>query len=470
MTTMTSNYIGKATSRVDGREKVTGAAKYAGEFHVPNLTYGVVVSSAIAKGRITRIDASDALNLEGVLQVFTHENAPRQAWLDHSYKDDDSVKGSPFRPLYDAEIKFSQQPVALVVAETFEIARYASSLVRVEYEVEQHETDLEAKRHSGYEAPNGKSGYQKPPPPRGDADKAFDNAPVKIRYEYKHGAEHHNPIELFTSTVVVEENDKYIVYDKTQGVCNSQQYINKVFNLKQGQARVLSPYMGGGFGSGLRPQYQLFLAMLAAKALRRSVRVTLTRQQMFSFGHRPATLQTLALGASPDGNLEAVIHEALSETSQFEDYTEVIVNWSGLLYQCDNIRLEHYLTKLDVFTPLDMRAPGAATGVYALECAMDELAYAVGIDPLELRLKNYTERDQNVHNRPFSSKELRECYRQGAERFGWHQRNPAPRSMRKGNVLVGWGMASGVWDAFQKKAAAKAVLSADGKLIVSSAT
>ncbi|MUG91231.1 molybdopterin-dependent oxidoreductase [Scytonema sp. UIC 10036] len=466
---MTTSYIGQPTSRVDGHAKVIGKAKYAAEFNVPNLTYGYVVSSQIAKGRITKIDASDALNLEGVLQVFTHENAPNTAWFDSSYKDETAPHGSPFRPLHEDKILYSGQPVALVVAETFELARYGATLVRVEYEREIHVTDLDAKREQAYK-PTMRPGSEPPPKPRGYAEKAFANAAIQHEAEYASPVEHHNPMESFASTVVWEDDGKKItIYDKTQGAPNSYQYVCNVFGFSKNNVRVISPYVGGAFGSGLRPQYQLFLAVMAARELKRSVRVSLTRQQMFTFGHRPSTVQKLALGAAPNGTLEAVIHEAIAETSQFEDFTENVVNWSGLLYQCDNVKLDYKLTKLDLYTPIDMRAPGAVLGVYALECAMDELAYKVGIDPLELRLKNYAERDQN-ENKPFSSKELRECYRQGAEKFGWVKRNPEPRSMREGDNLIGWGMATGIWDAQQQKASAKAVLFPDGKLIVSSAT
>ncbi len=465
---MTTTYIGQPTSRVDGRAKVTGEAKYAAEFNVVNLTYGYVVSSEIAKGRIKKIDASEALNLEGVLQVFTHENAPGTAWFDRSYRDETAPPGSPFRPLHDDEVRYSGQPVALVVAETFELARYAATLIRIEYESEEHITNLDAKREQAYK-PKMRSGTKAPPKPRGDAQTAFESAATQQVAEYASPVEHHNPMESFASTVVWEDDDKITVYDKTQGALNSHQYVCKVFGYSKDDVRVISPYVGGAFGSGLRPQYQLFLAVLAARALKRSVRVSLTRQQMFTFGHRPNTVQKLALGAAPDGTLEAVIHDAIAETSQFEDFTEVVVNWSGVLYQCDNVKLDYKLTKLDLYTPMDMRAPGAVLGVYALECAMDELAYKLGIDPLELRLKNYTEQDQN-ENKPFSSKELRECYRQGAEKFGWAKRNPEPRSMREGDNLIGWGVATGIWQAEQKKASAKAVLSPDGKLEVSSAT
>ena len=464
---MITNHIGKPADRVDGRAKVTGEAKYAAEFNSPGLAYGYVLSSDIARGRIIRIDASEALSLKGVLQVFTHENRPGTAWLDRSYRDQDSPPGSPFRPLYDNEVQFSQQPVGLVVADSFELARYAASLVRIEYDQAPHETDLEKHREEAYVPKKYKS--QQPPKPRGNPSSAFAHAEVQLVAEYSHTSEHHNPMEMHASTVIVEDNDTLTVYDKTQSVINSQSYISKIFSLTKDQARVLSPFVGGAFGSGLRPQYQLFLAVMAALELRRSVRVVLTRQQMFSFGHRPATIQKFWLGASADGQLTALIQEAIAETSRFEDYSENVVIWPNVLYQCENVKFSHKLVQLDVYTPLDMRAPGGVTGIYALECAMDELAYKLDMDPIELRLKNYTDKDQNK-DLPFSSKELRACYRQGAEKFGWNNRDPKPRSMREGKHLIGWGMATGAWEAEQQPASAKAFLSTDGKLTVSSAT
>ncbi|GAA4008395.1 xanthine dehydrogenase family protein molybdopterin-binding subunit [Hymenobacter fastidiosus] len=465
----TTNYIGQATSRVDGPAKVAGTAKYAAEFNVPNLAYGYVVSSPIAKGKITKIDAAAVLALPGVLQVFSHENVPTLALLDRSYKDDIAPGGSPFRPLHNAEIKFSQQPVALVVADTFELARYAASILKIEYEVTGHETNIETKRSQGFEPGTGKTGFMPPPAPRGNPDQALAAAMHSIDQEYVHGTQHHNPMEMFATTVEYLEGGKLNVYDKTQGAFNSQQVIRKVFGLSKEDARVISKYTGGGFGSGLRPQYQLFMAVLAALELKHSVRVSLTRQQMFSLGHRPHTLQTVQLGTKPDGSLAALQHHAMHETSRFEDYTENVVNWSGMLYQCDNVKLGYQLAKLDVYTPQDMRAPGAATGSFALEVAMDEMAYAAGLDPLDFRIRNYAVRDQNL-DKPFSSKKLRECYHEGAAKFGWEKRNPAPRSTRRGTMLVGSGMAGGVWDATQQKAAAKVSLTADGKLTVQSGT
>jgi xanthine dehydrogenase YagR molybdenum-binding subunit len=464
----TTDYIGKPTNRVDGPAKVAGTAKYAAEFNVPNLLYGYVVSSPITKGKITKIDAAPVLALPGVHQVFSHENVPSLAWLDRSYKDDIAPGGSPFRPLHSAEIKFSMQPVALVVADTFELARYAASILHVEYEEEAHETELAKHLDEAFEPGRGKSGYQ-PPKSRGNFGKGWKQGVAHMEAQYSHHAQHHNPMEMFASTVEWLGDKKLNIYDKTQGAFNSQKYVMKVFGLSKDQARVVSKYTGGGFGSGLRPQYQLFLAVLASLELQRSVRVSLTRQQMFSFGHRPETLQHVALATAADGSLTGINHVAVAETSQFEDFTENVVGWSGTLYDCDNVSLGYRLSKIDVYTPQDMRAPGAASGSIALEIAMDEMAYAAGLDPLEFRLRNYSDFDK-AQKLPYSSKALRKCYAEGAAKFGWDKRTAEPGSMRDGNLLVGWGMGGGIWDASKQPAVAKACLDADGHLTVSSGT
>lgn len=460
--------VGKPMSRKDGPAKVTGSAKYAGEFSAEGLLHGVIVSSGITRGRIKRIDTAQALALPGVVYVFTHENRPNLAWFDRKWKDEDSPTGSPFRPLYDAEIVHCLQPVALVVAESFEAARAGARLVHVEYEAAAHETNLHRASESAFEpGPKDKGGFEPPPKPRGDADKALSEAAIQVDARYTLKADHHNPMELFASTVVYGDDGALTIYDKTQGVQGIQKYVCNVFDLPPAQVRVLSPFVGGAFGSGLRAQHQLFMAVLAATQLKRSVRVELTRPQMFTLGHRPESLHRIALGAKQDGTLTALIHECVQETSQNENYVEIVVNWAGQQYKCDNVRLDYKLARLDVHTPLDMRAPGAATGMATLECAIDELAEKLGMDPIGLRLKNYTETDPN-QGRPFSSKELRACFKQGAERFGWQNRKP--RSVKEGRELVGYGMACGLWDALQGKASARAVLSADGKLTVASAT
>lgn len=462
-------YIGQSVSRIDGPAKVAGTARYAGDFSVPGLTYGVVVSSTIARGAITRIDAAAALAVPDVLQVFTHENRPRTAYLSSKWRDEVAPPGSPFRPLYDSEVHFSGQPVALVVAETFEAARHAASLIRVEYEQWPHSTDLQAKREDAYEPPKKRSGIPPPPKPRGDSAGALEAAPRKLERQYVVAAEHHNPMEMHATTVAWEDGGKITVHDKTQGVQNVKSYLTNVFGLKADDVRVVSPFVGGAFGSGLRPQYNVFLAVMAALELERSVRVTLTRQQMFTFGYRPNTIQTVALGSKADGTLTALEHDAIAATSQFEDYQENVVNWSGLLYGAENATMTYKLVKIDTYTPADMRAPGATLGLFAVETAMDELAHELGIDPIELRLKNYTETDKNEGKR-FTSKALRGCYAEGAARFGWSRRSPTPRSMREGRELIGWGMATGAWEALHMKTAARATLEPGPVLEVASAT
>jgi xanthine dehydrogenase YagR molybdenum-binding subunit len=457
-----TSYIGTATSRVDGRAKVTGEAKYAGEFNASGLAYGSVVESAIAKGRIVRIDTSEARRVGGVLDVLTHENRPRMADVDKAWKDDVAPEeGSPFRPLYDDRIMFSGQPIALVLAEDWETAKYAASLVRIEYEKQPSVTDLYKQRDQAFVV-------KKPDKPHGDAGRAFAAADVRHEAEYFIPTEHHNPMELFAATVMWDGGGKLTVYDKTQGVQNVQRYLCSVFDRKSDDLRVVSPYVGGAFGAGLRPQYEVVLAVLGALALERSVRLVLTRQQMYGLGYRPATIERLALGARKDGTLDAITHEAIAVTSQYEDFARNDTGWAALLYKSANAKYVHKLARLDVPTSSDMRAPGAATGVYALESAMDELAVALKIDPVELRLRCYSDRDQN-EDVPYTSKALRECYRQGAEAFGWSKRKAEPRSMRDGSDLVGWGMATGVWEALQMPAAARIVLTANGHAEVSCA-
>ena len=455
-------YIGTPTSRVDGRAKVTGMAQYAGEFKAPDLAYGAVVTSTITKGRIGRIDTSRALAVEGVIDVITHENRPKMAGTDEGYNDDVAPGGSPFRPLYDAAIKFNGQPIALVIADDWETARFAATLLRVEYQTEGHATDLHARLNEAYV-------IEKPQKSRGDAANAYAAAAVRHAAEYFIPTEHHNPMELFAATAVWSGNGKLTVFDKTQGVQNVQRYVCGVFGLGSDDVRVMSPFVGGAFGSGLRPQYEVVLAVQGALKLKRSVRVVLTREQMYGLCYRPATIERLALGAKTDGTLDAITHEAIAMTSQYEDFSRNDTAWSAQLYKSANAKYEHKLTRLDVPTPADMRAPGAATGVYALECAMDEFAVALKIDPLELRLRCYSDRDQN-DDVPYTSKQLRECYRKAADEFGWASRNPEPRSMRDGADLVGWGMATGIWEALQVPTAARIVLTGNGHAEVSCAT
>ncbi len=462
--------IGRPVTRIDGPLKVTGAATYAAEYDVPDLLHAVVVSSTITKGKILAIDTAATLDLPGVVTVITHENRPHVALFRYAYKDTVGPPGGPFKPLFNDEIKFDGQPVAVVIGETYEAARDGAALVRVTYERQAHATDFESVKDQAYKPPLPRIAIARPPKPRGDAKAAFDAAPVKIAQTWRNVAEHHNAMELFATTVAWEGDGKITVYDKTQGSQNVQLYLKQSLGFKLKNVRVVNAYVGGAFGSGLRPQHSAFLATLAAKSLKRSVRLVLTREQMFSLCYRPDAIQDLALSCDADGRLTSVRHHAVAATSPFEDHQDVTVNWSGMAYTCENATLTYELAQVDTCTPSDMRAPGAATGLFALECAMDELAYAADIDPLALRRRNYVDHDQNL-DKPITSKALRTCYDQGAERFGWARRSMAPGSMREGHELIGWGMAGGVWDARMAPTPTRARVTwrADGTLEVAAA-
>ncbi|SDB37611.1 xanthine dehydrogenase, molybdenum binding subunit apoprotein [Flavobacteriaceae bacterium MAR_2010_188] len=460
------NIIGKKKNRVDGDKKISGRANYTADHHLENSKHGYIINATIAKGKIAKIHTETALEVEGVIEVFTHLNIKDRVKLNDDYSDPLAPPGEPFKPLHDEIIKFNHQPIAMVVADTFEIARYAAGLVTVEYiKVEQPTTELKDNLDKATD-----KDIQAPPPSRGKAEKKFEEAKVILEAEYHIPREYHNPMEPHATLAIWHEDDEaFIIYDKIQGVASSQGYIAGIFGLKSKKVKVLSPFVGGGFGSGLRPQYQLFFAALASKILVEPVKVSMTRQQMFSFGHRPASIQNLKLGSDKDGKLVAIKHESICETSKFESFNESISDWSGLMYECEDVELDYKLVPLDNYTPMDMRGPGGVSGMFALECAMDELAGKIGIDPLDLRLINYAEKDQN-EDKPFSSKELRKCYTTAATEFGWDNRKPEPRSTKEGHQLVGHGMATGVWEAMQKPSSAKAELTSEGELIVSSAT
>lgn len=462
--------VGQPISRLEGHLKVTGEAKYAAEYDAPDLLYGYIVNSTITKGKIKVIDTSEIKKMEGVVEVFTHDNRPSTARFDFQYADMDAPPGIVFKPLKDNEIKYNGQPIALVVAETFELARFAAAKIKVVYEEEKFETDLKTNLDKARDPKKGLASLLKPPPPKptGDFEKEYENSFVKTDSHFSHGTEHHNPMEMYASTVIYEGKDKLTIYDKTQGTINSQMYVANVFGLKMKNVQVISPFVGGGFGSGLRPQQQLFMAVMASLALKRNVRVTLDRAQMYMIGHRPPTLQHTKFGADKEGKVNAIYHKAIGETSRFEDYVEIVVNWANMLYPAENTLLEHEIVPLDVYSPLDMRAPGGSTGMHAIEVTMDEIAYQLNIDPLELRLINYSEIDKSS-DKEYSSKELRKCYLEGAEKFGWKERNPEPRSMKRGNKLVGYGMATGIWDANRILGRAEAIMTADGKVEIKSA-
>jgi xanthine dehydrogenase YagR molybdenum-binding subunit len=468
MSAIAKTGIGTPLSRVDGVEKVTGRARYAAEYAPPDLLHGVAVTSRIAKGRIIGIDQALARRVSGVVEVLTHENRPGEAWLNRSWKDELSIPGEPFKALHDGEIRFAGQPVALVLAETFEAARYAASLLQVDYEEKPHNIDFQTSLAEKFEPSKKRSSFQ-PPKNRGDAGAAFTRSEVKVDAEYHLATEHHNPMEMHATTVEWHGDGKITVHDKTQGSQGVQSFLASAFGFSKSDVRVVNAYVGGAFGSGLRPQWQVQLATLAAKHMKRSVRVVMTRQQMFTHAHRPECTMSVRLGADSSGKLNAVITDATTSTSRFEDNMEDIVIWGMMNYASPNATGTYAIAPRDTYTSSDMRAPGAATGMTLFEIAMDELAYAAKVDPLELRMINYSDVDA-MNGTPFTSKALREAYREGAARFGWERRSPEPRSMKEGRELIGWGMATGVWDAMFSKTSASAKLSANGHLEVACAT
>ena len=462
-------YIGKEMSRVDGVAKVTGKAKYAAEFAVPNLAYGFIVNGSIAKGTIASINTQEAERASGVIRVFTHLNMPKYVGPKPPTEQAPPRGAQPeedksFRALQSDRIYFNAQPVALVVAETYEQARFAARLVKVTYNAEPHATDTEAVRDRAREPQR----RQPAAPPRGNPEEAMRNARVKIEAEYRIPIEHHNPMEPHAA-IAFWEGDKLTIFDKTQGVYTVRTHLASSFGIPEENVSVVSPFVGGAFGSSLRPNYYPALTAMAARELKRPVKTVYTRTQMYTgHGYRPYTIQKVALGAEQDGKLAAMIHEAVHNTSAFEEHNDGTAGIAREVYACPNVIASTKITNTDLNTPTWMRAPGNVSGMFALECALDELAYKLNIDPLELRLINYADTDPDT-GKPWSSKALRECYRLGAEKFGWQNRKMEPRSMRDGNMLVGWGTATGIWGAFQQPASATITLRANGTANIASA-
>ncbi len=465
--------IGRPVERVDGRLKVTGGARYAAEFKTANLAHAVLVMSTIASGRICSIDTEAALSAPGVLAVITHENAPRLNFPERPQANDDFVApvfGRSFPVLQESTIYFNSQPIAVVVAENLEQAEYAATLVRVDYEESKHVTSVEDEMARAFPSQDMLS---KEPMMgrfadvvRGDKD-ALSKAVVAIDETYTIPIEHHNPMELL-STIAEWSGNKLTLHDKTQWVSNTQRHVALVFGLNEEDVHVICPFVGGGFGSSLRPWSHPTVAALAARMVRRPVKLVVQRSQMFSsHGHRPYTIQRVALGANRDGKLTAIVHEGYAQTSLYEENTEALVNATRMLYASPNCITKYRLVRGNIQTPLYMRAPGESSCLFALDSAMDELAYKLGIDPLELRIRNHADRDPES-GLPWSSKSLLECYRRGAEAFGWSRRTLEPGSMRDGRYFVGMGMASGTYPVIRFPASACARVFNDGTAVVQS--
>lgn len=452
---MNMNVIGKPLTRIDGRTKVTGKARYAADFNQPGQLYAVIVSATVGLGRVTAIEGVEAERMPGVVALITHRNAPKLAYLPHKAVIDPAV-GERLHVLQDDSVRFYGQPVAIVVADSLDHAERAAAALRLTYDARQPLVD-----HADQEIARIVPGTGAADRSRGDADAAVAEAAVKVDEIYDITRENHNPMEPH-ATIAAWNGDRLTLWSKSQFLVNEQAEIAAVFGLPVGNVEVICPFIGGAFGTSLRTWPHVTLAALAARHVGRPVKLVLNRKQMFfTTGHRPRSLQRVALGASPDGKLTGVVHEGTGETSRYEQFTEALTAVTDYLYSCPNVRTQYRLAQLDTGTPNHMRGPGEASGIFALESAMDELSYKFGIDPIELRRRNEPTIDE-AENKPFSSRSLVQCYELGAERFGWAQRTPAPRSMRDGRLLIGMGAATATYPAFHAPSSARVRLLPDG--------
>jgi xanthine dehydrogenase YagR molybdenum-binding subunit len=453
--------VGAPINRVDGRLKVTGGAKYAAEFAVPNVAYAVIVTSTIAKGRVQRMDTSGAERAPGVLAVLTPQNAPKLPKPDQAT----GQRGMRVPTLMqDDLVHYNGQPIGLVIADTFEHAMAGVGLVKVTYVEERPALDIANTPLAPANAVRSVGGGGKATH-HGDVTAGFAEADVKVEHTYTTPFENHNAMEPH-NTMAVWDGDKVTLYDSTQGIFSVRSGVARTFGIPQENVRVVSYFTGGGFGSKGGPWSHVFLAAMAAKHISRPVKLALTRRQMFGpSGGRAHTTQRVTLGSKKDGTLTAVRHDTVATTSMLEDFLESSGVATRMLYESPNIETDHDLVRLNVGSSTFMRAPGESTGSFALESAMDELAIALQMDPIELRLKNYAEKDPES-GKPWSSKSLRECYRVGAERFGWSRRNAAPRSMSDGRWLIGYGMATATYPARQQAASCITRILPDGRALV----
>lgn len=447
--------IGEPLTRIDGRIKVTGTVQYTADVQIPNLAHAVMVQSTIPNGRIAGIDATRAEAVAGVIAVLTCENSPKPP-----------APEGRLSLLQDDLVHYNGQPIALVVAESLVAASHAASLICVQYEPLTPKLNFKAGFPASYpwhhvDEPGDLSW--------GDITSALEHAEVKVEQVYTTPIQHHNPMEPH-ATIAQWEGCHLILHDTTQNITGVKKALAKTFGLPDDNVRVISCLIGGGFGCKGSVWSHVVLAAMAAKHVKRPVKLVLERPQMFGpVGARPQTYQQIALGATRSGKLTAIRHEVHAHTSVLENYLESSATATRVMYACPNVSTKHRLVPLNLGTPTYTRAPGVATGTYALEVAMDELAYRLNMDPLQLRLLNYAAIDPHTR-KAFTGKHLRECYLRGAERFGWSRRSHEPRSMHNGSQLIGWGMATETYPARRLPAEALVRLQPDGRVLVASGT
>jgi xanthine dehydrogenase YagR molybdenum-binding subunit len=459
--------IGQPISRIDGRLKVTGAARYTADHALAGTAHAAIVHSTIANGRTVSIDTAAAETAPGVLTVFTQRNMPRmnptpKPWS-HLHP-----HGQSYLPLQDDQIHYAGQPIALVVAATLDEAAYAGTLIKVEYETR---PPVVFGRDTAKDAVEPPQFLWSVATSVGDADEGIATGDVRIEQTYTTSDRHHNPMEPHVTTAVWDADGALTLYDTTQHIFGTRRLVAIVLGLPPEKINVVSHFLGGGFGCKGYVWPHTLLAALAAKVLSRPVQVQLTRAQMYSMaGHQPASIQTIALGARQDGKLTGVRHESITPTPVFDNYIEYAALCPRSLWHANGgISTNHKVVHVNRNTPTPLRAPHEALGHFALESAMDELAYATGVDPVALRLLNDTQIDP-LTGRPFSTRAMRKCLTEGAARFGWNKRTPEPRSMRDGRYLIGQGMAGAIFTHWRWPAMARVTLSRDGSAIVEAGT
>lgn len=454
----TKSPIGRDTPRIDGRLKVTGAAQYTSDFHFPGQLYAVPVEATIASGRIAELDTSAAEAMPNVRAVLHRKNIGK-LYRAAKPKGFDGITDERRPPFADDVIRYYGQYVAVAIADTFETAKAAADAVRVRYakEVPNVSPELTVDGEPDVDSE------------RGDPERAFAGAAVKIDATYVTPVETHNPIELHATTALWD-GERLTVYESTQAVSNARTVVAQMLGVPRENVRIISRFLGSGFGGKLWPWSHTLIAAAAARELGKPIKLVLSRKMMFqAVGHRPRTVQRVRVAADRDGKLVSLQHDVVNHTSMLDDYSEGCGESTPSHYSCPNVRVTSGLTRRHVGAPTSMRGPGRVPGLYATESAMNELAVAAGIDPLALRLANEPATDEGK-KRPFSSRHLVECFTVGAERFGWAKRDPKVGAMRRDGLTLGWGMAGASWIAARFPAAATVELNDDGSARVACGT
>lgn len=452
--------IGQPINRVDGRLKVTGAATYAAEFPVKDLAYGITITSTITKGRIKNIDSRQAEKMPGVIGIMTSENSMQLHFPGGSDPGNGKFAEKDLLPLQNDRIFYGGQHIAVVVAQTFEQAEQAAALVKVEYEQQAPLIGLEKNISTAYKPASGLGGSEIQVK-RGDAETALKSAVIKADETYTTPVYHHNAMEPH-ATIAEWKGDKLTVWDATQSVMGVKGLLTATLGIPAEKVQVYALFIGGGFGSKGFTWANTLLAPMAAKQFNRPVKIVLSRQQTFSTaGRRTQTIQKISLAADQSGKLTAIKHATTAETSFVDEFVEPAGVATSMIYSCPNVDVSHEIVRLNRGTPCPTRAPGEAPGTYALEVAMDELAYKLKMDPVQLRLVNYADMEEQK-KKQFSEKNLKECYQKGADAIGWTNRKAEPGAVREGKYLVGYGMATATYPANRSASSAKATLFADG--------